>query len=128
IQTLHSSLTELHAFLPINDVVYYNQHNSHPAALFSERFEYVKRLAALTDPKLFWDSTRETPFGPIDLFVFYTGDPNFYPVYFHQDDFPRGLKETVVSIPRQLFDSAYFEKTFENGRYVVFAPRKVKSL
>ncbi|MEK7084378.1 MAG: arabinofuranosyltransferase, partial [Patescibacteria group bacterium] len=35
IQTLHSSLTELHAFLPMNDVVYYNQHNSHPAALFS---------------------------------------------------------------------------------------------
>ena len=122
--TLHSSLTTIHAFLPLNDFIYFNQHNSHPAARFSERLAYLEGLAVLRDPKEFFDMTRDTPFGPIDLFVFYTGDPARYPVYFHLDNFPFGIKEKVVNIPRELFSAEFFDKKFENKEYVVFEPRQ----
>lgn len=123
--TLHSSLTPLHAFLPLNDFIYFNQHNSHPAAQFSERLAYIKSLALINSPDEFYWATKKTPFGAIDLFIFYTGDPDYYPIYFHLDDFPYQLKELVVNIPRKLFNEEYFDKKFENKNYTVFQPKEL---
>jgi galactan 5-O-arabinofuranosyltransferase len=121
--TLHSSLTWLHAFLPVNDFIYFNQHNSHPAAHFSERLAFVESLALMKSSDEFYQAIKNTPFGSIDLFIFYTGDPEYYPVYFHLDNFPYQFKELVGNIPRKLFDEKYFDKKFENKDYAVFAPK-----
>ncbi|HYE60092.1 MAG TPA: arabinofuranosyltransferase [Candidatus Kapabacteria bacterium] len=120
---LQSGLHELHAYLPVNDFVYFNMHNSHPAAQFSERYRFVQELARKPTPQEFYAETQKTPFGPIDLFVFYTGDPAAYPLYFHVDDFPYGFKEEIVNIPKELFDEQYFTPVFSNERYIVFTPK-----
>lgn len=122
---LQSGLHELHAFLPVNDFIYFNMHNSHPGAQFSERLRFVKELAASKDAEMLYKQTQKNRFSTVDVFVFYTGDPKFYPMYFHVDNFPNEFKEDIVNIPRELFDSKYFDKTFENRDYVVFVPKKM---
>ncbi|MBU0596999.1 arabinofuranosyltransferase [Patescibacteria group bacterium] len=121
---LTSGIPELHAFLPLNDALYFNQHNSHPAALFSERFYYLKNLEGIYEPELMQQKMNEFPFGKIDLFIFYKGVDNVYPLYYNLDNFPYRLKEEVITLPRLAFADPGFELVYENNNYIVFKRQK----
>ena len=122
---VHSGANWLHAFLTFNEFVYFNQHNSHPAANFSERFYYLKDLAKVKTAKEFHDKINSTPYGKIDWLIFYTGDKDNYPLYFHLDNFPNEYKEVIVNIPRSLITDEFFTKKFSNRDYAVFEPKKL---
>lgn len=122
--TLHSGITELYAFLPVNDFLYYNMNNSHPAAGFSERMLVVEDMARAQSSQELCAIVRNNPIVPIDriiLFKRYGG--NAYLLYYHVDNFPQVNAEKTVAIPKQLFDSSEFETVYESDEFIVFEPR-----
>lgn len=121
ILTLHAGISELHAFLPMNAFIYFNQHNSHPASNFSARKAYVDWLATASSPEEFYILASDTWFGSIDrLVLFKKPESDFYPVYFHLDNFPNGAKDEQVHIKKNLIARPYFELVFENDEFVVW--------
>lgn len=123
--SLQSGEPALYAFLPINTFIYFNVHVSHPAANFSERLFYLRSLELVETSEEFFNKTQTTSFGPIDLFIFYKANPDYYPIYLSVDDFPNPNKEEIIKLPRDLFVSDYFELVFENNQYVVFEAKKL---
>lgn len=122
--TLHSGITELSAFLPMNHFIYYNMHNSHPAAQFSERLLVVKELAAAKDAQTLYQLSQQNRYGPIGRFIFFQDEKNpVYKLYFHVDNFPHGSKEVIIEIPKKLFGEKFFDRVYENKAFVVFEPR-----
>lgn len=118
---LESGIPELHAFLPINDFIYFNQHNSHPAANFSQRFYYLKDLGQVETKEEFYDKIVNTPFGRIDLLILFKNGENFS-LFFNLDNFPNELKEVIIDIPKELIDEEFFIEEFDNKDYKIFAP------
>ena len=125
-RVLTSGVPEVHAFIPLNTFLYFNQHNSHPAAHFSERLRYVRELALQTNPETFSQMVHQTPFGPIEAFIFYKGVSEKYPVYVVLDNFPNGIREEEIDIPRSLFDPQYFDTVYDNGDFVVILPKQIQ--
>lgn len=117
---LSSGIPTLHAFLPLNVVLYFNQHNSHPAALFSQRVAWLKDVAIQHTPEQFFEKLDKAPFGPVDLFVFEKDGESGFPIYLNIDNFPYGIKETGFRLPSEIFVGPYVKKIFENNKYVVF--------
>lgn len=110
---------QLLAFTPINNLLYFNQHNGHPASIFSERYSYVQSLAAAKTPAELQQKIKQCPFGELKRFIFYS-DQKYYYLYFHLDEFISGIKETELKFDRQLFVSPYFKITYQdNGYYVI---------
>lgn len=118
---LTSGIPELHAFVPFTEFIYFNQHNSHPAALFSERLAFVKQLTTIRTSQDFYDTIRTHEFAP-ELMIFYKGGErkDAYPLYFNLDNFPHRIREETLYLPKSLLDSNKFEIVFENGAYIVF--------
>ena len=119
---LQTGMPQLHSFVPFSDFIYFNQHNSHPAANFSKRERFLTELSLLDSSKKFYDQTQNNSFDKIDLFMFYSGDKKTYPISLHIDDFPNGIKEKTVRIPKDLFDSGYFNTIYEGEEYVIIKP------
>lgn len=117
---LTSGLPELHSFVPLNEFIYFNQHNSHPAALFSERVLLVEEMSRAKTSEALYDTIHTTRFSPPALFIFYKGFDGVYRIFFHIDDFPNRMKEKTIDIPKALFEDARFDRVYENGHFVVF--------
>ncbi|MFA7314368.1 MAG: hypothetical protein WC025_00350 [Candidatus Magasanikbacteria bacterium] len=114
---------EIHAFVPLNVYVYFNQHNNHPATRFVEKKYLLESLARESDSAKFYKEAREINFGPIDRFVFFRQekDSDKYRIYLHIDDFPHGAKDETIDFYKSVFtDEKYFSKVFENSEFVVF--------
>lgn len=123
--TLHSGITELYAYTPVNTFVYYNMHNSHPAADFSERFYFTQELARATRAEDFFSLSQSNNFGQIGRFIFFQSDTDFYPLYFHIDNFPNQSKTEIIQLPKKLFTEDFFEKVYESNQFVIFEPKKM---
>ncbi|HBU07135.1 MAG TPA: hypothetical protein DEB09_03555 [Candidatus Magasanikbacteria bacterium] len=119
---LQSGIPELHAFLPFSDFIYFNQHNSHPAANFSSRFYYLKDLSLLKTENDFYGKIVDTPFGQVNLLILFKNGEN-YSLFFNLDNFPNEIREAVIDIPKKLFSEEYFVKKFENKDYVILEPK-----
>lgn len=121
ITILTSGIPELHAFVPFTEFIYFNQHNSHPAALFSERHAFVEELARSSSSTDLYDTIR-TSHPRIDLVILYKGGEKIdaYPVYFNLDQFPNRMKEETLYITKSLFAKNYFEIIFENDAYITY--------
>jgi hypothetical protein len=116
---LQSGITEVYAFVPINNFIYFNQHNSHPAAGFSLRREYVKIFSQAATPKDFSELTGQTPFGPIGRLILFH-DQNKYFIFLHLDEFIKGVKEEVIEIPERLITAEYFNKIYDQHGFVIW--------
>lgn len=121
IVTFHAGIGELAAYLPVNSFIYFNQHNSHPAAQFTARKTYVEYLSLAKNPQEFYDLSKETWFGSIDRYIFFKheGSPA-YRVYFHLDAYPNGEQTGVIAIPKRLVVEPYFTKVYENDEFIVW--------
>lgn len=115
--TLQTS-PQILAFVPINNLIYFNQHNNHPAAIFSKRYEYVQELANAKSSVDLYEKIKNSPFGKIERLIFYS-DKDYYYLYFHLNKIIDGIEEKQVKIKKSLFSPEYFEKVYENNGYVV---------
>jgi hypothetical protein len=120
---ISSGIPDLLSLVPVNYFIYFNQHNSHPAAGFSQRYEYVKSLQYIESPEKMRDVLNDSEFGKIDALVFYKGVKDFYPIYFHLDDFPYKIKEEEILISKKVFNSRFFDIIYENNYYIVLSPK-----
>lgn len=109
---------QITAFIPINHLIYFNQHNNHPSAIFSQRYEYVQSLAHSESSEEFYVKIKNSPWGKVERFIFYSDNENYY-LYFHLDKIIQGIEERVVKIDKKLLSSKYFEKIYDNNNYVV---------
>ena len=114
-----SGIPELYAFLPVNNFLYFNQHNSHPAAGFSQKYEFLVDLTRQKDSKAVHDLLVSNP---IDYFVFYKGVQDFYPMYFHLDAFPYKIEEKEILLSKELFVEPYFSTVYQNSYFIVIRP------
>ncbi|HPU92051.1 MAG TPA: arabinofuranosyltransferase [bacterium] len=113
------TVPQLLAIVPINNLIYFNQHNNHPAAIFSKRYNYVQDLATAKSPVELIQKINNCPFGPLERFIFYGDQENYY-LYFHVDKFISGLEEKTIKFNRQLFVPPYFQVNYNNlGYYVI---------
>ncbi|MBU0661446.1 hypothetical protein KKG22_04710 [Patescibacteria group bacterium] len=116
-----SGLPELHAFLTYDDVLYFNQHNSHPAAQFSETYYMLNSIAEeknidkAFDMLYSYDKTKD-----IDYFVLYAKEDAGYPLIFDLDDFPGTLRGDTIWFSKELFESSYFIEIYRSERYAIF--------
>ena len=117
---LHSGIVELNAFLPINNFIYFNQHNSHPAALFSGRLSFIKNLSLSGNAEEFYNLSSSNFYSPIDRFILYKKDQGIYNLAFEIDNFPNLSKGLVVEIKKDLIVEPFFTKVYENKEYVVW--------
>lgn len=114
-----NSLPEISAFVPINNFVYFNQHNNHPAANFSSRFNYLRLMAEARDENKFYNLAIESPYGKIERFILYNYQGKSY-FYFHLDSIINGIKEEQIIIPDYLITEKYFKKIYNRDDYVIW--------
>lgn len=118
---LQSGIPHLFAFSPINSFLYYNIHNSHPAAMASKRQAYVTFLSFARNPKELADLSKNSPYGTIGRFIFFQyANKTDYQINFSIDNFPHGASDVTLSLPKKLFREPYFKKVYENAEFVVF--------
>ena len=117
-----NSIPELLAFAPINNFIYFNQHNSHPAANFSERFAYVKEMALSKDSAEFFKKSQNTPFGKINRFILYHAGNN-YPLFYQIDKMMTAIEEVQVDLPDNLISEKYFNLVYKYNEYEIWETR-----
>ena len=116
---LSSGIPELYAFLSLNNTMYFNQHNSHPAARFSDRLGFVRTLSYQKESRALYDILNTSAYKPT-RFIFWKGVPEYYPLYFVLDNFPHKMKEMEVLLPRTLFTAPFFDMVYENNHFIVY--------
>lgn len=122
--TLQSGISGIHAYVPLDSFIFFNIHESHPAAQFSERTLVLQDMERANDAATFYKLSQKNPFGPIRRMVFYKTPYNFYAVYLHQDNYPNGIKELQIRFPKKFFTPEYFTVAHESKTYVVFEVKK----
>jgi len=106
------------AFTPINNLIYFNQHNNHPAAIFSERYKYLESLANASTAADLYERIKNCPYGKLERLIFYSDKDNYY-LYFHLNKIIDGLEVREITINKDLFSAEYFKKVYDNNGYVV---------
>ena len=99
---------KLNAFTALPQYISYNQHYSHPAANFSQRFNYLASISSAPTAQEFHRRfILENPYAPIEQLILYEYQGN-YELYFWLDDYPNGGREAVVRWPTNLIAEPYF--------------------
>lgn len=117
---LQAGIPQLLAFAPVNNFLYYNAHNSHPAAMFSKREDWVMALRFAKTPEEFVKLSQNSPYGSIQRFIFYKNNAEEYELYYNVDNFPQGGASKVIRIPKKLFHPDQFQLVYENAKFIVF--------
>ncbi len=117
--TLQSGINEITAFVPVNSFIYFNQNNSHPAANFSQRFYYLKTMAAAGDADEFHQLCNDTPFGSIDRLILFRQDGRYY-LFFNFNEMIKGIKEEAIAFSEELISYKYFDKIYDQNGFVVW--------
>ena len=117
--TLQSGIVELSVFATINNFIYFNQHNNHPAAGFSLRRSYVKMLSRARNAEEFYALSQNTPYGKVERLIFFH-EQNKYYVFLHLDEPMIGIKEEVIEIPDYLITGKYFKKVYDKAGFVIW--------
>lgn len=118
---LQAGIPQLLAFVPVNNFLYYNAHNSHPAATFSLREDYIVALGYAKGSEHLSVLASTTPYGAIGRFVFFKNtDSENYHLYYNVDNFPQGGISKVHTLPKKLFVEPHFQKIYENNKFIVF--------
>lgn len=112
------TVPQILAYLPIDHLIYFNQHNNNPAAIFSQRYAYVKSLASAQSPTELEELIRNCPYGKLERLIFFKDDTHYY-LYFHLDKLIQGIEETEIKFDQNLFASNFFQKVYDQNGYVI---------
>lgn len=118
--TLLPGVPQLPALTPVNQFIYFNQHNSHPAARWSERALVLEQMAVATSSAALAEIATNNYFGAIKRVVCYNTATSTCPLYFYVDNFPNGGQERVITLPVKLFKAPEWQKVYESGQFIVF--------
>jgi len=116
---LSSGMSQLSAYLPLNNYISYNAHYSHPAANFSQRYYFISGLSKSVSADDFYQKIKNPPFEPIDALLLFK-NVDKYPFYFWIDDYPLGGREETIEVPADLLNEQYFDKVFEDEYFVFY--------
>lgn len=116
--TLHT-IPQAVAFVPINHLIYFNQHNNNPASIFSQRYQYVESLSKSKTTEELYQKIKACPFGKLDRLIFY-GDKNNYYLFFHLDKIIKGIETKEIRFDKKLFTSQYFDQVYDQSGFTVF--------
>ena len=109
---------QIMAFTPINNLIYFNQHNNHPGSIFSKRHTYVTSLSNSKTGEEFYEKIKNCPYGKLEQFILYGDEKNYY-LFFHLNKIIDGIKEEIITINKKLFLPEYFEIKYNNNNYTV---------
>lgn len=112
------TVPQILAFVPINHLIYFNQNNTHPASIFSERFEYLQLLTNSESSEELYKNIKNSPYGNLEQFIFY-GDAENYYLYFHLNKIIEGIEEKQIEIDKDLFLSEHFQKVYEKNGFTI---------
>ncbi|PIR75768.1 MAG: hypothetical protein CO030_01930 [Candidatus Magasanikbacteria bacterium CG_4_9_14_0_2_um_filter_42_11] len=118
-----STSPQLVAIFPINHYIYFNQHNTHPASIFSVRYQTVLSLSGASTPEEAYAIVTNAAFGPIDQFIF-SLEEGEYVLYFHVDKPIEGIEEKRIVFNKDMFSDQYFEHIYEDTTNVVLQRKK----
>ncbi len=121
--TLLPGVPQLPAMVPVNQFLYYNQHNSHPAARWSERALLLEQMAAATSSVALTQLADSNYFGAIKRVVCYNTATTTCPLYYYVDNFPNGGADRVITLPVKLFKEPLWQKVYESRQFIVFERR-----
>lgn len=124
--TLHGGMGDIHAFVPLNMYLYFNQHNTHPAAHFSTRKGEIDWLFTAPSAAVFHERLFQIEEGPIERFIFFKeSQRDVYGVNTFLDKFPNEARDVSITVKKSFFEEPGFKKVFENDTYVVFDTQKL---
>lgn len=118
--TLLPGVPQLPALVPVNQFLYPNQHNSHPAARWSERALVLEGMAQANSAKTFNETASKNYFGAIERVVCYNTATTTCPVYLYVDNFPHNGRERVINLPVKFLKEVPWQKVFESSQFIVF--------
>lgn len=102
-------------FLPLFAFLMWNPHFSHPAALHSNRVNFIKKVSIIKDPDFFTYALKNNDYNKIDGIFFKKEQPNI--LRFTKDNFPNGVKNTKIHFDSSLVHSRIIEKK-EGKKYI----------
>jgi len=120
--TMHT-VPQVLAFVPLDGLIYFNEHNNHPASIFTERLAYIESLANLKTPDEFYSKVKNCPYGKLSQFIFYGDRENYY-LIFHVNKMIDGIEEKTIPFNRKLFSPEHFIKTYDKDGYSVLILRE----
>lgn len=121
--TLLPGIPQLPALVPVNQFLYPNQHNSHPAARWSERALILEQMASATSSTALAHIADTNYFGAITRVVCYNTATTTCPMYFYVDNFPHEGTERVITLPAKFFKEPEWKKAYESSQFIVFERR-----
>jgi len=120
---LSSGTASLNAYLPIDYYIAQSPHFSHQASRYSERLASVRALADAPDADAFDRLIASRT--DIDALVFFKipEEPEIYPLFFWQDDYPNGGRDVRIDLRRALIDEARWTKAKEDDDWVIYVAK-----
>jgi hypothetical protein len=113
-----TDITDLPSYLPVYVFNTSDAHYSHPAALFNDRADLLKKLTYEDDPDLFALALMHNRYDTIDYVALRNSGGGFSYDYL-ADAFPVGVASVSLTFPERLFDSRAFTKV-GNGPVTTF--------
>ncbi len=120
--TTFLAIEEFYSFYPVYTFIAANEHYSHPASRFYDRFTFLRLLNDMADPYLTAVGFRHNIFDPIDYFMprYYKDN---YELYVSLSNYPDRLKTRTLRYTPSLFDDPrLFRRETGDNLYAVLPP------
>src|SRR5262249_18558108 len=98
-----TDITDLPSFLPVYVFNTSDAHYSHPAALFNDRADLLKKLSKEDDPDVFALAFTHNRYDTVDYVALRSSSGGFSYDYL-ADAFPVGVASVSLTFPEKLFD------------------------
>ena len=117
---LTSGAPELNLYLPLNYYIAYNPHFSHPAVGYSSRLKLIGQLSQANSVDEFQKliDAAEPPI--TGLLLYFDRANQTYPIFFWQDNFPNGGKESRFDIKPAVIGTAYWREVSHQDDWHLF--------
>ncbi|MBW1959574.1 MAG: arabinofuranosyltransferase [Deltaproteobacteria bacterium] len=110
---------EFMSFYPVYTFIAANEHYSHPASRFKERYDFLYLLQAIDDPYIFNLALRQNVYDPVDYFMPRKGD-NKFEISVSLSNYPnRFITKKLQYSMTVVSDTALFEREKGDNLYAV---------
>lgn len=120
---LSSGSMELGAYLPLSYYIAPNVHFSHHASVYSRRFAVIKQMTEASSAKELMNimDSQEQSINALLLYYNPTLDnSDYYSLYFWEDNFPNGGKDSQLYLPKKLITEEYWTKVYNKNNWEIY--------
>ncbi|MDX9893740.1 MAG: arabinofuranosyltransferase [Patescibacteria group bacterium] len=114
---LTSGIPEINLYLPIHYYIAHNPHFSHQAAKYSQRLVNIEKLStsSSSDFEILLNQAK------IDALLLYKlPDSQYYPIFFWQDNYPNGGRETQINILKENVEKLNWEQAYQDSEWIIY--------